>query len=380
VARGGIDAELLKQTVHEVVAAVTAAQKKPVVDEGAQVNATILSEAGAAPRDAVVSVAIPTVGQQQGVAAQQAGTDPKITTSKGKEDEGPGPSKKKKEEKNGCFRCKQPGHHIDDFPTPFCDLCESVNHLTSACHLLHAPKPTAILHGYANESLMFFELSCGVFKAKMENPRLLKVTVDGDAMTIPEIIEQMKKIVPHEKFNWEVFHFKDNIFRVKLPSKLEVQRLKNFGTYICTDRESCLSFDLWSALEDPLYRLPEVWVRVSGLPSDVIADYLTLWGVGTLFGKTLDVDMAFTRKNKILRIKIGCLDSRLIPADTDMFIRRGFFKLKFEVENAQGCQEETMVEASNDNDGNDDAKEGMERMVMIMLLTWTLRKMRHMIR
>jgi hypothetical protein len=126
--------------------------------------------------------------------------------------------------------------------------------------------------------------------------------------------------------------------------------------------------------------LPEVWVRVSGLPFDVIADYLTLWGVGTLFGKTLDVDMAYTRKNKILRIKIGCLDSRLIPADTDMFIRSGFFKLKFEVENAQGSQEETMVEASNDNDGNDDAKEGMERMVMIMLLTWTLRKMRHMIR
>jgi hypothetical protein len=103
--------------------------------------------------------------------------------------------------------------------------------------------------------------------------------------------------------------------------------------------------------------LPEVWVRVTGLPSDVIADYLTLWGVGTLFGKTLDVDMAYTRINKILRIKIGCLDSRLIPADTDMFIRRGFFKLKFEVENAQGSQEETMVEASNDNDGNDDAKD-----------------------
>jgi hypothetical protein len=205
---------------------------------------------------------------------------------------------------------------------------------------------------------MFFELSCGVFKAKMENPRLLKVTVDGDAMTIPEIIEQMKKIVPHEKFNWEVFHLKDNIFRVKLPSKQEVQRLKNFGTYICTDRESCLSFDVWSVLEDPLYMLPEVWVRVSGLPSDVITDYLSLWGVGTLFGKTLDVDMAYTRKNKVLRIKIGCLDSRLIPADSDMFIRRGFFKLKFEVENAQGTQEDNTVQGNNGNDGSGDAKDG----------------------
>jgi hypothetical protein len=123
---------------------------------------------------------------------------------------------------------------------------------------------------------MFFELSCGAFKAKVENPKLAKVTIDGDAMTIPEIIEQLKKIVPHEKFNWEVFHFKENIFRVKLPSKLEVQRLNNFGTYICPHRESCFSFDIWSSLEDPLYMLPEVWVRVSGLPSDMRSDYLSL--------------------------------------------------------------------------------------------------------
>jgi hypothetical protein len=78
------------------------------------------------------------------------------------------------------------------------------------------------MHGYANEALMFFEFSCGAFKAKVENPRLAKVTVEGEAMTIPEIIEQMKKIVLHEEFNWEVFQFKDNISRVKLPSKQEV--------------------------------------------------------------------------------------------------------------------------------------------------------------
>jgi hypothetical protein len=89
------------------------------------------------------------------------------------------------------------------------------------------------MHAYANEALMFFELPCGAFKAKVEN---LKLVVDGDAMTIPKIIEQLKRIVPYEKFNWEVYHYKDNVFRVKLPSKQEVQRLKNFGTYICTDR------------------------------------------------------------------------------------------------------------------------------------------------
>jgi hypothetical protein len=105
-------------------------------------------------------------------------------------------------------------------------------------------------------------------------------------------------------------------------------------------------------VEEPLYILPEVWVQVSGLPSDMRSDYLSPWGVGTLFGKTLDVDMAYTRKNKVLRTNIGCLDRNLIHADSDVFIRRGFFKLHFEVEVAQGSQEVNMVDAIN---GNDDA-------------------------
>jgi hypothetical protein len=164
--------------------------------------------------------------------------------------------------------------------------------------------------------------------------------------------------VPHDKFNWEVFHLGDNIFQVKLPSKHEVQRLKIFGTYICQDRESCLSFDLWSSVDEPSYMLPEVWVRVSGVPSDMRSDYLSLWGVGTPFGKILDVDMAFTRKNKVLRIKIGCLDSRLILANSDVFIKRGFYKLYFEVENVQGAQEVNIVDANNGEDGNGDAHQG----------------------
>jgi hypothetical protein len=99
---------------------------------------------------------------------------------------------------------------------------------------------------------MFFELPCGDFKAKVNNPKLAKSTVDGDVINIPEIIDRLKKIVPSDKFIWEVFHFRENIYRVKLPNKQEVQRLKNFGTYICTDMETCLSFDIWSSLEEPL--------------------------------------------------------------------------------------------------------------------------------
>ncbi|KAK1629024.1 hypothetical protein QYE76_003363 [Lolium multiflorum] len=345
-ARGPIDAELLHQTVQAVVAAVAAAQKTPEVMNGSTGAAGVPDPKAAMVNPTVTAHPVNKAVEPMGVQGAR-------------ENEGAGNAKKKKDDKEVCFRCKKPGHFIDDCTTPYCDICESIHHISSACHLLQAPKPTAILHGYANEALMFFEMPCGAFKAKVENPKLVKVSVEGEVMTIPEIIEHMKKIVPSEKFHWEVYHYKDNVYRVKLPSKQEVQRLKNFGSYVCPLKDTVLFFDYWSSVEEPLYMLPEVWVRVDGLPSDMRADYLSLWGIGSLFGKTLDVDMPFTRKNKLLRIKIGCLDRNLIPLDSDVFIRRGFYKLHFEVEIDQVAQEVNMAEASEDKNGDGDPNNGL---------------------
>ncbi|KAK1605426.1 hypothetical protein QYE76_029099 [Lolium multiflorum] len=329
--------------IKAVVAAVTAVQK------GTEAS-NVAGSSGAADAQSVPAV-VSTAGATV--------VEPLAGQGNAKDMEGAGPAKKKKEDKEACFRCKKPGHYIDDCTTPYCDICESVHHVSSACHLLQAPKPTAILHGYANEALMFFEMPCGAFKSKVENPKLAKVSVEGEVLTIPEIIEHMKRIVPYDKFHWEVFHYKDNIYRVKLPSKNEVQRLKNFGSYVCPQKDTVLFFDFWSSVEEPLYLLPEVWVRVDGVPSDMRSDYLSLWGIGSLFGKTLDVDMPFTRKNKLLRIKIGCLDRNLIPADSDVFIRKGFYKLRFEVEPGHVTQEVNMVEATNHKDGGGDPSNGL---------------------
>ncbi|KAK1613893.1 hypothetical protein QYE76_019410 [Lolium multiflorum] len=172
VGRGPVVAATMP--IKAMVAAVTAASKVNEPTLGAPSTAALVGGTG---QHAMTSVATSNAAPQATIEAQ----DNQGTGSNARDNEGQGPQKKKKEEKSGCFRCKQPGHHIDDCPTPFCDLCESVHHATNACHLHQSPKPTAILHGYANEALMFFELACGAFKAKVENPRLAKVTVDEEA-------------------------------------------------------------------------------------------------------------------------------------------------------------------------------------------------------
>jgi hypothetical protein len=173
-----------------------------------------------------------------------------------------------------------------------------------------------------------------------------------------------------ENFQWEIYNFQNNVFRVKFPNKAEAQRMKTFRTYPVPDRGSDLVFEDWSALEDPLYMLPEVWLRVRGIPADVRTDFLSLWAVGTLFGKTKEVDMVHTRKNKELRLRIGCLDHTLIPETTDVFIQRGFFKLSIDVEPVTVIQLDSNVlgngggnNGGGDNNGsNGDKSDGASDM------------------
>ncbi|KAM0854043.1 hypothetical protein ACQ4PT_050683 [Festuca glaucescens] len=344
----GISPDLIKEAMQGVVAALAAAAQRG----GAEgVPASVLGDAVSA---ATQSVA-PVVQQSQSlVTGSQQAQPMQLDAATVPKQDAPNHAKKaKKADKNPCFRCKQPGHQIDTCTAPVRDICESPNHISSACPLLQAPKPSVTMYGYAIEQLMFFELPTeGTYKPKVDNVKLVKVTVEGDPMSIPEIAECLRRIVPVENFQWEIYNFQNNVFRVKFPNKSEAQRMKTFRTYPVPDRASDLIFEDWSALEDPLYMLPEVWLRVRGIPADVRTDFLSLWAVGTLFGKTKEVDMIHTRKNKELRLWIGCLDHTLILETTDVFIQRGFFKLSFEVEPV------TVTQLGSDDMGNNGDNNG----------------------
>ncbi|KAM0929738.1 hypothetical protein ACQ4PT_001414 [Festuca glaucescens] len=291
-----LNQSLLQEAVGAVVEAVAAVEKQghqmvlpqqqhvqvpvPRTEQRATQVAGQQNAAAAPARANDVSAEVPAVevARQQQLAPNVQTSATVMTSNSGANIEVNVPSKKqKKADKLRCFRCGQPGHFVDDCMAPGCDICESPQHITANCPLHLAPKPSINIYGHANEELMFFELPMTEsFRPKVENSKMGKVTVVGGILTIPQIIAQLKWLVPSENYQWAVVHFRDNIFKVKFPSKVEVQRMKHFRTYQVPNTGCALSFDEWSIVDEPLYMLPEVWVQVSGIPKDVRDDYLAL--------------------------------------------------------------------------------------------------------
>ncbi|KAM0845185.1 hypothetical protein ACQ4PT_056551 [Festuca glaucescens] len=99
--RTGIDADLLQRTVQAVVAAMTAATKAVEPSAAPVSHAAVVD--GDRGQQVVMPVAAPTTSQLPTVISQGP-QDNQGVEAKGKENEGQGAQKKKKEDKAGCFR------------------------------------------------------------------------------------------------------------------------------------------------------------------------------------------------------------------------------------------------------------------------------------
>ena len=262
-------------------------------------------QAVGAPRAAAVSA-------EQLAAALQAATQKKAKTS----------------DKNKCFRCGVAGLLSADCSIEICDICEGPTQGDSECPLLSAPKPKLRLFGYAHEELILFQLACTEsYKPRLMNLCEASLAVTRGEMLIPQVVRQLQRLVPTENLHWEVSQMGHNIFKVQFPSRAELDRLKIFGTCRVSNSSCEITVDDWSKSIEPVDTPPEIWVRVSGITEEHIGDFLAMWSVGDMFGKTLRVDMAYTRRHKVLRILIGCLNHTKIPQYFPILIEGEIFEL-----------------------------------------------------
>nr|XP_051190908.1 uncharacterized protein LOC127304250 [Lolium perenne] len=146
----------------------------------------------------------------------------------------------------------------------------------------------------------------------------------------------------------------ENVFKVNFRSKNELVRVQHFGRFHVPDSTVILSFDLWKKEIEPAWVPEDVWLRVYSLPPVALDDYLALWALGDVFGKTKEIDIIFTRKHNALRMLITCLDTALIPDSWDLKIKHEFFHLRFEVEGEQRTNTLDVAMSDVQGDGGDD--------------------------
>ena len=175
-------------------------------------------------------------------------------------------------------------------------------------------------------------------------------------MTSKQIPRQLQRLVPDASYHWEVIQAGPNEIKVMFPSKAELDRMKVFGTFKVFNSSCELKVDSWLSKMEPAMLLPQYWMRMEGIPPKHKGDFLALWSLGTLFGKPFKIDMPFTRRTGVLRILVGCVDHTKVPKDLPVFIKDGFYYLRFMVETpmVNGSDDEDMDDANDDLDEDQD--------------------------
>jgi hypothetical protein len=178
------------------------------------------------------------------------------------------------------------------------------------------PKPVAITYGVCRSQLMFHEVPASPeVTFKHDSGKVGKISVLGGTMTAMEVIHELNWIIS-ANHQWDLQSDDNGAFKAVFPSKADLARMIKIVKVPVPETNMFLLFEEWSAAELDLFTLTSVWVRVQGVCYKERCDYLALFGIGSLIGKTKEVDMVFTRANTSVRMLVEVTRAEHIPTTT----------------------------------------------------------------
>ncbi|KAM0834650.1 hypothetical protein ACQ4PT_063452 [Festuca glaucescens] len=273
----------------------------------------------------------------------------------------------KKIDKVQCLRCGEYGHFADACVANLCLYCEKTTHESKDCPLHAMPKPVAITYGVSRNALMFHEVpASSEVTFKHDSGKLGKISVSGGSLSAEDIVKELEWLISCNH-QWELRPTDDGSFKVLFPSKADLARMTKIINVPVPGTSMFLQFEEWSATDVDRFYLTPVWVRVHGVCYKERCDYLSLFGVGSLIGKTKEVDMAFTRTHSMARMLVEVTRVEHIPTTTvDHTYEGEGYVLIFKVEGEQKNKSDVHMQDVNpsedpkDGEGKDNEDSGAD--------------------
>jgi hypothetical protein len=263
----------------------------------------------------------------------------------------------KKIDKMLCLRCGEAGHLAETCTVALCLYCEKTSHESKNCPLLSMPKPVAVTYGVSRNELMFHEVPASSdVTFRHDSGKVGKISVTDGSLTPQEVVAELEWIIPGNH-QWNLTPMDDGSFKAIFPTKADLARMTKIINVPVPGTSMYLHFEEWSAAELDKFYLTPVWVRVQGCCYKERCDYLSLFGVGSLIGKTKEVDMAFTRSHTTVRMLVEVTRAEHIPKTTvDHTYDGQGYGLIFRLEEVKGKGKKEDAEM-HDVDPDDGSKE-----------------------
>lgn len=236
-----------------------------------------------------------------GVAVQALGTVQSATPGQGTSvvPVGDLPVSVAKAKKVWCWKCADNTHASKDCKCKhYCYICDKIAHPTVRCPVLKVLRPSAYVTGSGLLETFFVALPDSVVREELtpNNSPVARVLVTGDMVSADVVARQVaRRCSDAPGWKWEAVSYGEKEFLISVPSFDDLNRMDGIQVGV-PDSGSSISITAWQSSEVPhKVELEQVWLHVEGVPN-TLRHFLGLWAVGSLLGKTMDVDLFSLRR------------------------------------------------------------------------------------